>query len=499
MRIGYETSDTVCALATPYGTSALAIVRVSGEKAFEIVGKLINKPLPKQRGGRHFYRRVGLALNFSPDGDLPKEFAEGFGPNAHPEARFVDAVLICFESPASFTGEDVIEITLPGNMLIVESLLEGLKALGARTAEPGEFSFRAYLNGKMDLSQAEAVNDTIRAGSEEVLRLALNQLGGELSMRVREWLSALNKLLAHIEVVHDYPGGVADASVEEEEARGGFESEAEFVTASLVPIVGELESAIDFYNRYSRLREGLKVVILGAPNVGKSTLFNRLLGFERAIVTEVPGTTRDYLEESVNVGGVRVCLVDTAGLREADNLVEMIGVERARKLISEADAVIVMEEVAHFYPESVEPLPRVAELIGRLKDEGRHFSLVINKVDEILGADKDKITSQAEKAGATPICAVTGEGLGAVREFLRGLAEVEDTGTRFLLTDRQKRLTESALDSLTRANDAVQDGTPLDVVSIDLYDAQRALSAILSLESHDMVLDEIFKNFCVGK
>lgn len=485
MRVAYETEDTICALATPYGTGALGIVRISGTRAFEIVGELIDKALPRERGGRHFYRRV--------------EFYEG---------NWVDAVLICFQAPNSFTGEDVVEITIPGNMLIAQSLLERLKKFGARLAEPGEFSFRAYLNGKMDLAQAEAVNDTIRAGSDEILRLALNQLGGELSARVREWLSAVNKLLAHIEVVHDYPGGIADASVDEEEALGGFSSEAEFVSASLEPVISELENAIDFYNRYSRLREGLKVVILGAPNVGKSTLFNRLLGFERAIVTEIPGTTRDYLVESVSIAGVRISLVDTAGLREADNLVEMLGIERTKRLLSEADAVIVMEEIAYYFPEEEEPLPRVRALLETLKQEGRAFLLVINKIDAMrevgiehieLAPGKEGSLSRAGKIGAVPISAVTGEGLEEVHKFLHTLAEVKDTGVRFLLTDRQKRLTQSALQALRKAVGSVGEGMPLDVVSIDLYDAQRALSAILSLESRDMVLDEIFKNFCVGK
>jgi len=486
----YETEDTICALSTPYGMGALAIVRISGEKAFEIVSQLIDKPLPADCGGRHFLRRVSVA----------KEQA-------------VDAVVICFKAPKSFTGEDVIEISLPGNMLMVESLLERMKSLGARMAEPGEFSFRAYLNGKMDLPQAESINDAIRAGSEEILRLALNQLGGELSERVREWLSAINKVLARIEVVHDYPGGVADATIDEEEILGGHSKDAQFLKENLAPIIKEVESAIEFYHRYSRLREGLKVVILGAPNVGKSTLFNRLVGFERAIVTELPGTTRDYLEESVNVGGVRVSLVDTAGLREAENLVEMLGIVRTRKLISEADAVIVMEDVAHFYPYSEAPLPRVSDLISRLKFEGRPYLLVLNKADTIGELTGDVESSPkpipvskymrymlwVEEIGGILVSAKTGSGLKEVVEFLRGLTSIKDASVRFLLTDRQKRLTESALDSLKQAVRGCEEEMPLDVLSIDLYSAQRALSAILSLESHDMVLDEIFKNFCVGK
>ena len=487
----YETEDTICALATAHGTGALAIVRISGGKAFEIVSQLIHEPLPSNCGGRHFLRRVKVA-----------------------EGQEVEAVVICFKAPKSFTGEDVVEISLPGNMLVAEKLIGQMKSLGARMAEPGEFSFRAYLNGKMDLPQAEGVNETIRAGSEEILRLALNQLGGELSERVRKWLDALNKVLARIEVVHDYPGGVADASVDEVEVFGGATSEAEFVKEKLTPIIQELKSAIDFYNRYSRLRDGLKVVILGAPNVGKSTLFNRLVGFERAIVTELPGTTRDYLEESLSIGGVKVSLVDTAGLRDAENLVEMLGIVRTRKLISEADAVIVMEDIAHFYPDSETPLPRVGNLISRLKLEGRPYLLVLNKADTIGKpppgevepllrpipvAARMRYSLFADEVGGVLVSATTGYGLETVLEFLQGLTSIKDTSVRFLLTDRQKRLTEIALDALNRAVEAVERRVPLDVASIDLYEAQRALSAILSLESRDMVLEEIFANFCVGK
>ncbi len=476
MRISYLTEDTICALSTPYGTSALAIVRVSGERAYDIVARIIDKPLPKNCAGKHFLRRV--------------EFAEGL---------FVDGVIICFKAPNSYTGENVLEITLPGNMLLVESLLERLKSLGGRIAEPGEFSFRAYLNGKLDLSQAEAVNDTIRAGSEEILRLAVHQLCGELSARVQNWLDKLNRVLAHIEVVHDYPGGVADASIDEREALGDAGSEVEFVRSNLMPVIQELESAIDFYNRYSRLREGLKVVILGAPNVGKSTLFNRLLGFERAIVTEIPGTTRDYLVESVKVGGVKVLLVDTAGLREAKELVEMIGMEWAKKLMSEADALIILEEVAFLNSVSANPLPRLSELVNSAKKENLPFFLGITKADTIPPENLRMVQEVTHKINAHLISSYTGTGLNELQLFLKSLTEVKETGIRYLLTERQKKLTEVAANSLSQALSAVENEIPLDVISIDLYSAQRALSSILWLESRDMVLDEIFRNFCVGK
>jgi len=461
----YETDDTICALATPPAAGALALVRLSGPRAYQIATGALDIKLPP-RGrlrGRHFVRRV--------------ELGEGLS---------VEAVVICFLTPHSYTGEDALEFSLPGNLLIVERLLARLREAGARPAEPGEFTYRAYLNGKLDLAQAEAVNGAIRAGSETLLRLTLNELSGEASQQVEGWLSRLNAILAGIEVVHDYPGDT-------DEAPAGKAAE------DIIALQDELRAHLEFHRAHRRLREGLKAVILGAPNVGKSTLFNRLLGYDRAIVSEAPGTTRDYLEEPVSFGGVQLSLVDTAGLRQAAELVEMMGVERAQKLLGEADAVILVEEVFHFSPQGREPLPRLADMLSRIEQAQLPALLVVNKIDTVSGEERAQLTAAAVKMDAVTTNAKSGEGLEAVREFLRKLAQVEDSSVRFLLTERSGALVQQAAEALARALEAIGAGLATDAVAVDLYDAQRALAGILAAENRDMVIDEVFRRFCLGK
>jgi tRNA modification GTPase len=461
----YETDDTICALATPPAAGALALVRLSGPRAYQIATGALDIKLPP-RGrlrGRHFVRRV--------------ELGEGLS---------IESVVICFLAPHSYTGEDALEFSLPGNMLIVEKLLTRLREAGARPAEPGEFTYRAYLNGKLDLAQAEAVNGAIRAGSETLLRLTLNELSGEASQQVEGWLSRLNAILAGIEVVHDYPGDT-------DEAPAGNAVE------DIIALLDELRAHLEFHRAHRRLREGLKAVILGAPNVGKSTLFNRLLGYDRAIVSEAPGTTRDYLEEPVSFGGVQLSLVDTAGLRQAAELVEMMGVERAQKLLGEADAVILVEEVFHFSPQGREPLPRLADMLSRIEQAQLPALLVVNKIDTVSGEERAQLTAAAVKMDAVTTNAKSGEGLEAVREFLRKLAQVEDSSVRFLLTERSGALVQQAAEALARALEAIGAGLATDAVAVDLYDAQRALAGILAAENRDMVIDEVFRRFCLGK
>ncbi|OPX23856.1 MAG: hypothetical protein B1H03_00555 [Planctomycetales bacterium 4484_113] len=494
----YRTEDTICALCTPPGTGALAIIRVSGSRTYSTIRRLLRQKLPPKReaAGRHFLRTLKLDDGVS-----------------------VEAVLICFQSPHSFTGEDVIEISLPGNTVMVKQLLQHLVELGARPAEPGEFSFRACVYGRMDLAQAEAVNESIRATSEQMLRLSLNQLAGETSHHVQKWLDILNNLLARVEVVHDYPGDAGEVSSEEPEIWEETASREElrelgepaesyqslqpasiFALARLLPLAGELDTSISLHDRYGALRRGLKVVIVGPPNVGKSTLFNRLLGFERAIVAAAPGTTRDYLEESLLIGGVKLSLVDTAGLRHARHLVEMLGVERAQRLLAESDALILMEDAGHFYPDGRERLPRIAETWESAREQEIPTLVVINKADTLSDEkERSHFDLHAKSLGAALISAIEGTGVERVVGFLRELGSVGDSSVRFLLTDRQRTLVVRARQSIEQATESLRLGLPLDVVSIDLYDAQKALAQILSMESHQMVIEQVFSQFCVGK
>ena len=462
----YEIDDTICALATPAGSGALALVRVSGANTYDVVSTILVKTLPtKSRlSGKHFYRTLNLG-----DGIV------------------CDAVVVCYISPNSYTGEDAVEISIPGNMLLIERLLSRIHDAGARSAEPGEFTFRAYLNGKLDLAQAEAVNGAIRAGSDKILRLTLNELSGEASRQVEEWLARINNLLARIEVVHDYPGDVEDASSQE-------------VSREVATLTDELQAHLDFYKQHRRMRGGLKVVILGPPNVGKSTLFNKLLGYERAIVTDEPGTTRDYLEEPLLFSGIRLALVDTAGLRRARELVEMMGVERTEKLLGEADALMLVEEVFHFKTHGIDPLPRLQDMRKRAEKANLEILPVISKLDTVSDpSERGEIRAAAERQGGIAISAVQDEGLDSVRAFLAELAQVHDTGVRFLLTERQGALVKLAIGALARAARSIADNLAMDATAVDLYDSQRALAQILSAENRQMVIDEIFSKFCLGK
>ena len=462
----YDTDDTICAPATPPGCSALAIVRLSGGEAYAIANRVLADPLPatSRLPGRYFLSAVNL------DDDMA-----------------CDAIVLCFPAPHSFSGDDTVEFSLPGNMSLVEKLMSRLCSAGARPAEPGEFTYRAYLNGKIDLAQAEAINESICASNETALRLTLSDKLGSFSAQVQTWLARLTSILARIESVHEFPGDFA-------------ESAPMNIAPELEEMSAELTGLHDFYAARQQFCKAIKVVILGPPNVGKSTLFNALLGYERAITAPEPGTTRDYLEEPLAIDRVTLALVDTAGLRPARDLVEMMGVERSGKLLSEADALILMEEVFHFQPEKPEPAPRLTELRKRASEMGIPCYPVINKLDTVSDQDEvAAIKAATARIGGVAASLKRSEGVENVQAFLKGLVDKHDTGIRYLLTARQASLVQRAVDSLARANEACAASLALDAAAIDLYEAQRALSGILSAENREAVIDEVFRSFCLGK
>lgn len=432
-----------------------------------LASSVLHQSLPSDRGalrGRHFLRGLNLGAGIA-----------------------CEAVVISFTAPHSFTGEDTVEFSLPGNMPLVDKLISHLCDAGARPAEPGEFTFRAYLNGKLDLAQAEAVNDTIRAASEEALRLTQADRLGGFSAQVQGWLARITSLLARIEAVHDYPGDVVETPSDE-------------LTGEMSILADELKVYLDFFAAHHKLRSGLRVVIAGPPNVGKSTLFNMLLGFERAITDTEPGTTRDYIEEPLAIGGMSLALVDTAGLRSARDLVEMMGVERTEKILAEADALILLEEVYHFQPDKDEPAARLADMRQKAAKQYLPCLVVVNKLDTVTDtAEKSAVEEACSAIDALAISAKHAEGLEFVRSFIVGLAISGDGNVKHLLTERQARLIDQALKSLQEAHDASVSKMALDAVAIDLYDAQRALAGILSADNRELVLDEVFRHFCLGK
>ncbi len=453
--------DTIAARATPQGVGAVAVVRLSGPRALDIL-----EAMTPDRDGPPEERRATLARIRDPEsGELLDR-----------------AVVTVYRGPESYTGEDVVEISGHGGYLAPELVLDACLAAGARTAEPGEFTRRAYLNGKMDLVQAEAVLDLVEGRNRALHGAALHQLERGLSARIgdlRESLVRLEALLTH----HiDFP--------EEDEPP--------------VPLGRVVEAAGDVEERLARLletapegellREGAVTVLAGRPNSGKSSLFNALLGRERAIVTEVPGTTRDALESVVSLEGFPFRLVDTAGLRDAGDEVERIGIEVARRYLEGADVVLFCAEAGR-----------------ELGDDERRFVAGMDGVPVVLL--RTKVDRTGEGAGAAAGAAAaeaeiatsveTGAGLAELRKLLpslvyRGLVRAE-ADAPVVTRRRQVRKLEAALDEVRAFGRALRDGVPPEVASTHLRPAETALEELLGVISPDDVLERVFRDFCIGK
>ncbi|MCL6452852.1 MAG: tRNA uridine-5-carboxymethylaminomethyl(34) synthesis GTPase MnmE [Alicyclobacillus sp.] len=457
-------ADTIAAIATALGEAGVGIVRVSGDHSWSVAQRLFEtasgRPLRNRRRGLHYGRVV--------DPDSAMELDE--------------CVLLWMPGPHSYTGEDVVEFQVHGGIQLVQSVLRAALRAGARLAEPGEFTKRAFLNGRMDLSQAEAVIDLIRAKTDLASRSALRQVQGALSREVARLRKELLRLQAHVEVTIDYP-----------------EHDVESVAATaVVETGGRVIRALDDMLNQARfgqvLREGVRTAIVGRPNVGKSSLLNALLQRDRAIVTEIAGTTRDVLEEVVNVGGVPFRLADTAGVRETADVVEQMGVERTRQTVRDAQFVLVVLSAVD------ELAAEDWELLAQTTNTPR--VLVVNKADLV-----DEARHQAWRARwpeETVVCTSmqTGEGLPDLREAMvaavnRGHVEMEDLS--YLGNARQLTLLQRAREELQLGVEAADSGATLDIVAVQLQEAYRALGLVIGEEAGEDLLDEIFSNFCLGK
>jgi tRNA modification GTPase len=410
------------------------------------------------------------------------------------EIAFVETAGIVLLPPEeSYTGEPMAEITLHGNPLLLQTCVEVLELLGARLAEPGEFTRRAFLSGRMDLTQAEAVAEIVAAQNREHLRLALSQAGGALFREVKGWIGTLIATLASIEVAHDYPGEISDASLEYsgssvdgEEAFHVEQGVAERVAALADALAAEVAQA----RGNEAIRRGITVVIMGPPNTGKSTLFNALLGRVRAVVSPESGTTRDYITEDMALGIGTLKLVDTAGLRAAGARVEAEGIRLGLETARQADVLVWLDSAdGILVGKPAEMPPEIADL--------PHVLAVVNKVD-LAGADGRKALAE-RLPGALLVSALHGEGVGDVRAKLERLVSSHDWREKFILNLRQTSLIEKAEKSLRTCLASLADGMPTDVVAIDLREAMRHLSAIVKADVSDAVLDAIFSSFCVGK
>ena len=446
-------NDTIAALATPPGRGAVAIVRVSGGNALAIGRKLAGvRPRPRHAHVCTFRDETGLALD--------------------------QGLLLFFPGPRSFTGEDVVELHGHGGMVVSDWLLNQAYRLGARPAEPGEFTLRAFLNDKLDLAQAEAVADLVDSGSRAAARAAVRSLDGVFSRRVRELQTEVTALRVHLEAWLDFPD-------EELESESGRDQQSRFgaVTDKLERLLGEARQG-------AVLRDGVNVVIAGPPNAGKSSLMNRLAGYDAAIVTHIPGTTRDPLREYLSVDGLPVSVTDTAGIRAAADPVEAEGVRRARQAVERADRVLWLLDIRDDLRRGLSRARE--EVAGRTA-----LTMILNKVDLVTAE-----SGRYEHDGLTIIrlSALTGDGVPLLREHLKELSGFggESPGT-FSARSRH-------LDALVRARDHVHDGLErlreegaLELAAEELRAAQTALSEVTGELTSDELLGEIFASFCIGK
>ena len=439
-------SRTIAAIATPPGAGALAIVRVSGPAAQEVVSCCT--------GGRSLEPRKATLVRVR-----------------DAQARVLDeCVATLFAAPASFTGEDVVELCCHGGPLVVQLVLERLLACGACPAEPGEFSRRAFENGRMDLTQAEAVMDIISAGSELALRAAQNQLQGAIFRPVQAAIDRLLDVAAHVEAYIDFPEEDIDTH-----SLGQMDAALAEVQASLQKLLSTAEQG-----RY--LREGVRTAIVGAPNVGKSSLLNRLLGYERAIVSPTAGTTRDTVEEPLTLAGLRLRLVDTAGLHESRDAVEQCGMDRTLRAWQEADLVL---QVADASRPPVQ-LPAVESAVPHL--------LLLNKCD---------LPEHAAWHGVPGIrlSCVSGQGFAELEAAMAGLF-LQNSGEQDSLAainTRHRYSLQQALEALAAARAGLQAATAPELLSIDLRAVLDALSAITGRVDTEDILTRVFSTFCLGK
>ncbi|MBZ5668985.1 MAG: tRNA uridine-5-carboxymethylaminomethyl(34) synthesis GTPase MnmE [Acidobacteriia bacterium] len=462
--------DTIVAISTPPGRGGLGVVRLSGDRALEITTSLVKFPkLPLDT------QRATLGI-FS-------ELASG---------RALDQVVVtCFRQPHSYTAEDVVEISCHGAPVILRYLVECCLERGARAAEPGEFTLRAFLNGRIDLTQAEAIRDLIESQTLYQARVAAQQLEGSVSTRLQPHKQVLLDLIARLEAGIDFAED--DVAV----------IEWQEILARLDRSRADLQKLVEGY-KYGRIvREGLTLAIVGRPNVGKSSLFNSLLNEERAIVTPLPGTTRDLVAETANVGGIPLRFVDTAGVREALDEVEKIGVERTFRAIADSDLRLLVVDASEPWTEEntllLQRLRPLGALLVALNKSDLPPCVSLVELEGMVQADLDAGVSPSQVVHTS---ALTGAGIHELKEkILETAAPARDLGLEgeFITNLRHQQLIQDSLQGLTKARQAAVERLPHEMLLLDLYDALRPLDLITGATYADDVLDIIFKTFCVGK
>jgi len=456
--------DTIAAISTPPGEGAISIVRLSGDQAVAIADKVFkaNKSL------------VDVASHTINYGHL-------FDPRTE---QLVDEVMVSvMRAPKTFTREDVIEINCHGGIVVVNQILQLLLRQGARLAEPGEFTKRAFLNGRVDLSQAEAIMDLIRAKTDKAMNLALNQLDGNLSNLIRALRQEILETLAQVEVNIDYPE---------------YDDVEEMTTRLLLEKATHVQAQIQVLLQTAQqgkiLREGLNTAIIGRPNVGKSSLLNHLLREEKAIVTDIAGTTRDVIEEYVNVRGVPLKLIDTAGIRETEDIVERIGVERSRKALSEADLILLVLN------QSEELSPEDRQLIEITT--GTKRIILLNKADLPSKLNRTELEEYVAGDAVFDVSVLQNDGLDQLEQAIADLffgGQTADKDASYLSNTRHIALLENASQALGEVVEGIEAGMPVDLVQMDMTRCWDYLGEVVGDSVQDELITQLFSQFCLGK
>ena len=454
--------DTIAALSTPAGSGGIGIVRISGPDAVEVADRLFVPAKGKPLGER-------------------KSHTVSYGKIVY-EGRVCDEVLVSImRAPNTYTREDIAEINCHGGIRSVTAVLEAVLRSGARLAEPGEFTKRAFLNGRIDLTQAEAVADIISAKTDKSREAALKRLDGSLCVKIRALREKILLMLANIEAAIDYPEHDDETMTYESVANGSRE------------LMSELDRLIAGADTGRIYKEGIKTVILGKPNVGKSSLLNAAVDEERAIVTDIPGTTRDVLEELININGIPLRLTDTAGIRDTDNPIEKIGVEKSRSLADEADLVLLMLDGSRPLDDKDRELINLSENKNRI--------VIINKSDLVQCIDISEITTLT---GSDPIAVSVKQdsGLELIYERIRSMflgGSIAADDEVLISSERNKNSLYKAKQFLYNVIETVDNRMPEDLISIDLTQAYEALGEITGETLDEDIIDKIFSEFCLGK
>lgn len=445
-------TDTICAISTAYGTAGISVIRVSGDEAIEKVNQIFK--------GKNLLKVDSHTIHY--------------GHIIGSDNKEIDEVMVAvLRNPRSFTTEDMVEISTHGGILVTQKVLKRLLSVGVRMANPGEFTERAFVNGRIDLAESEAVMDLINAKNDNAMKLALNALKGETSKLINDLRDKLLGIIAVIEVNIDYP-----------EYDDTVEMTNQLVKPEIETFIKELDEILKGSNKGRLLKEGVFTAIIGKPNVGKSSLLNALLNEERAIVTNIAGTTRDTVEASINIGGITLNLIDTAGIRETSDLVEKIGIDRSKKAINQAELVILVLDLS-------ESLSKEDEILLDLTKHKRR----------ILVGNKKDLGHKLDIKDIIPLSALTKDNLDALESKIINILQLEDIGEDFnyISSVRHIQKLEETKILLQQVLSAIEEGLPIDMVEIDIKNAWQTLGEITGDYHPEDLIDELFSKFCLGK